>query len=38
VSVSIEEVAPARWMSDVFKPDIEAKQATLYKKPGYKPF
>jgi 4-oxalocrotonate tautomerase len=37
VSVSIEEVGPGRWTADVYKPDIEAKQASLYKKPGYKP-
>lgn len=35
VSVSIEELAPDRWKSDVYLPDIQAKAGMLYKKPGY---
>lgn len=37
VSVSIEDVAPADWVETVYKPDILAKQDTLFKKPGYDP-
>lgn len=36
VSVAIEEVAPERWKEDVYRPDIEGRSDTLYKKPGYK--
>jgi len=35
VSVSLEEVAPADWLDEVFVPDIELKPKQLYKKPGY---
>ncbi|SFA80858.1 4-oxalocrotonate tautomerase [Rhizobium sp. NFR07] len=35
VSVAIEDVAADRWEPDVFEPEIKAKKATLYKKPGY---
>lgn len=35
VSVAMEEVAPADWAEAVYRPDIVAKGATLYKKPGY---
>jgi 4-oxalocrotonate tautomerase len=35
VSVAIEEVSPAEWTEKVYKPDIQAKWGTLYKKPGY---
>jgi len=37
VSVSIEDVEPADWAEAVYRPDIAAKPATLYKKPGYDP-
>ncbi|MDE2200422.1 MAG: tautomerase family protein [Rhodospirillales bacterium] len=37
VSVSIEDVAPADWVEQVFKPDIAGKPDLLYKKPGYDP-
>jgi 4-oxalocrotonate tautomerase len=37
VSVSIEDVAPADWTENVYKPDINAKPELLYKKPGYNP-
>jgi 4-oxalocrotonate tautomerase len=37
-SVSIEEVAPQDWAEKVYRPDILAKPATIYKKPGYDPF
>ena len=35
VSVGIEEVAPGDWAERVFKPDIDQKRDTLYKKPEY---
>ena len=35
VSVSIEDVAPKDWAEKVYKPDIQSKPDTLYKKPGY---
>lgn len=38
VSVAIEEVSPNAWMAQVYKPEIEANMAALYKKPGYGPF
>ena len=38
VSVAIEDVAPERWADEVYKPDILANSANLYKKPGYNPF
>lgn len=37
VSVSIEEIAPANWGDQVYKPDILNGTGTLYKKPGYRP-
>ncbi|NEU13368.1 4-oxalocrotonate tautomerase [Methylobacterium sp. BTF04] len=37
VSVAIEDVAPTDWVDAVYKPDIVAKAATLFKKPGYNP-
>ncbi|GGF39393.1 hypothetical protein GCM10011611_52250 [Aliidongia dinghuensis] len=37
VSVCIEDVAPEEWVEKVYKPDIQAKQDSLYKKPGYDP-
>lgn len=37
VSVAIEDVAPERWVEDVYKPDILGRSDKLYKKPGYDP-
>ena len=37
VSVAFEEVAAKDWLEQVYKPDIQAKPDTLYKKPGYGP-
>jgi 4-oxalocrotonate tautomerase len=36
VSVAIEEVEPDEWAERVYRPDIEQKSDTLYKKPGYR--
>jgi len=38
VSVAFEEVEPQDWAEKVFKPDIQDKWDTVYKKPGYNPF
>src|SRR3954447_9438116 len=35
VSVGFEEVPAKQWMANVYEPDIRAKAATIYKKPGY---
>ena len=35
VSVAMEEVNSKDWVEQVYKPDIQAKQDKLYKKPGY---
>jgi len=35
VSVAIEEVTPADWKDEVYKPDILDRREKLYKKPGY---
>jgi 4-oxalocrotonate tautomerase len=35
VSVAMEEVKATDWSEKVYKPDILAKRATLYKQPGY---
>jgi 4-oxalocrotonate tautomerase len=35
VSVAFEEVAAGDWVEQVYKPDIVAKDAMLYKRPGY---
>jgi 4-oxalocrotonate tautomerase len=37
VSVGFEEVSAGDWMTQVYKPDIVAKQDRLFKKPGYGP-
>jgi len=37
VSVGIEDVEPADWDEQVYKPDILGKPDTLYKRPGYNP-
>ncbi|MDH0615645.1 MULTISPECIES: tautomerase family protein [unclassified Agrobacterium] len=36
VSVGFEEVDANHWRDAVYRPDIVGKDATLYKKPGYK--
>lgn len=36
ISVGIEEIPRENWGAEVFKPDIIDKEATLYKKPGYR--
>jgi 4-oxalocrotonate tautomerase len=38
VSVAFEENNPQDWTEKVYKPDIQNKWDTLYKKPGYNPF
>jgi 4-oxalocrotonate tautomerase len=35
VSVALEEIEPALWMDQVYKPDILGKPDQIYKKPGY---
>jgi 4-oxalocrotonate tautomerase len=37
ISVGIEDVEPANWTEQVYKPDILGKATTIYKKPGYEP-
>jgi 4-oxalocrotonate tautomerase len=37
VSVGIEEVSAQDWMRKVYKPDIQDRLDTIYKKPGYGP-
>jgi 4-oxalocrotonate tautomerase len=37
VSVAIEEIAPADWAEQVYRPDILNGAGKLYKEPGYKP-
>jgi 4-oxalocrotonate tautomerase len=37
VSVAIEDIAPERWVEDVYKPEILRKAETVYKQPGYDP-
>jgi 4-oxalocrotonate tautomerase len=37
VSLAIEEIDPAEWTEKVYRPDIQEKWSTLYKKPGYEP-
>ena len=36
VSVALEEIGSQDWAEQVYKPDIQGKWNTLYKKPGYK--
>jgi 4-oxalocrotonate tautomerase len=38
ISVAFKEVAPQDWAEAVYKPDIQLKWDTVYKKPGYNPF
>jgi 4-oxalocrotonate tautomerase len=38
VSVGFEEISSNDWMEKVYRPDIEQRAQTIYKKPGYKPF
>jgi len=35
VSVGVEEVPAGDWAEKVFRPDIQEKADTLYKRPGY---
>jgi 4-oxalocrotonate tautomerase len=35
VSVAMEEISASDWAEKVYKPEIEARQNLLYKKPGY---
>jgi len=35
VSVGFDEVASSDWRDQVDRPDIQDKEASLYKKPGY---
>jgi 4-oxalocrotonate tautomerase len=35
VSVAIEEISSQEWAEKVYKPEIQNKWDTLYKKPGY---
>ena len=35
ISIAFEECDPKDWLETVYKPEIEAKQDKLYKKPGY---
>lgn len=37
VSVAIEDVPSADWMSAVYEPDIAGKSETIFKAPGYGP-
>ncbi|MGA3049664.1 MAG: tautomerase family protein [Terracidiphilus sp.] len=37
VSVAFEEVESQDWMEKVYRPEIQGKWDTLYKKPGYEP-
>ena len=37
ISVTIEDVAPDDWMTEVYEPEITAKTGRLYKRPGYGP-
>jgi 4-oxalocrotonate tautomerase len=37
ISVTIEDVAPDDWMTEVYEPEITAKAERLYKRPGYGP-
>lgn len=36
VSIGFEEVDASAWAAEVYRPDIEGKAQTLYKKPGYR--
>ncbi|HZP79072.1 MAG TPA: tautomerase family protein [Pseudolabrys sp.] len=37
ISVGIEDVDPKDWAEKVYRPDIQGKPATIYRKPGYPP-
>jgi 4-oxalocrotonate tautomerase len=37
ISVAIEDIEPKDWVEKVYKPDILANSAKVYKKPGYNP-
>lgn len=36
VSVGFEEIPSNRWKEEVYRPDIEERPETIYKKPGYR--
>ncbi|WP_257126003.1 hypothetical protein [Burkholderia sp. ABCPW 11] len=36
LSVGFEEIPSDKWKEKVYRPDIEARSATLYKKPDYR--
>ena len=36
VSIALEEIPPERWKQDVYLPDIEAREDSLIKPPGYR--
>lgn len=38
ISITFEEIDPKNWIEAVYKPEIESKPETLYKKPGYNPY
>jgi 4-oxalocrotonate tautomerase len=38
ISVAFEEVQQQDWAEKVYKPEIQDKWDTVYKKPGYNPF
>lgn len=38
ISVAFEEVERQDWTTKVYKPEIQDKWDTVYKKPGYNPF
>jgi 4-oxalocrotonate tautomerase len=38
VTIAVEEVEKQDWVEKVYRPDIQEKWNTLYKKPGYNPF
>lgn len=35
ISLAIEEIPKEKWMEEVYKPDIVARENQLYKRPGY---
>ena len=38
ISVAFEEVERRDWAEKVYRPEIQGKWDTVYKKPGYNPF
>ncbi|WAC64881.1 tautomerase family protein [Pseudoxanthomonas sp. SL93] len=35
ISVAVHEVPPDRWMEDVYEPEMNQRQADLFRWPGY---